>query len=76
VSDGGKIDPRRVEAIVAKIKPLLAGEPPKIQGGVLVDLLATTRTLCVHGAVQLDHVSHRQYPETDSSGPIDRRLIC
>jgi hypothetical protein len=41
MSDGGKTDPRRVEAIVAKIKPLLAGEPPEIQGGVIVDLLAT-----------------------------------
>jgi len=30
-----------IEAIVAAIRPLLAGKPPEIQGAALADLLAT-----------------------------------
>jgi hypothetical protein len=33
-------DPRDVDRLVQRIKPILAGHPPEIQGGALADLLS------------------------------------
>ena len=33
-------DPEQVERIAARIKPLLAGHPPEVQGAALADLLS------------------------------------
>jgi hypothetical protein len=34
------VEPRHVDRIVNRIRPLLAGKPPELQGAVLADLLA------------------------------------
>jgi hypothetical protein len=33
--------PEQVEALVARLRPVLAGQPPQVQGAALADLLAT-----------------------------------